>query len=140
MTDYPFLNDVQIHWSDMDALGHVNNARYFTYIESARINLLQESGIAKLWDERTGPILAQATCQFKKPITYPSLVKVGTWISRLGNSSFTVNHDLIVEGEVMAKGETVAVWCDYQKGKPEPLSPEMRDILKNYLKESTSEN
>lgn len=136
MNTYPFSIDVNVHWSDMDALGHVNNARYFTYIESCRIAFLQQAGLADMWNERYGPILASASCQFKKPITYPSTVKVGLWLGRIGNSSFAVNHDLVVGDTLMARAETIAVWCDYQAGKPEPLSEAMRKAIQPYLREA----
>lgn len=133
--EYPYNYAIQLRWSDMDNLGHVNNAKYFTYIESARLNLLQDAGIADHWTEAQGPILASASCQFKRPIVYPADVNVATWIARVGNSSFHVNHRLIVEGQVMASANTVAVWCDYKAGKPLPMSQELRELMAPYIKE-----
>ncbi len=69
-----FTAEVTVRWGDMDAMRHVNNSRYFTYFEQARVNWLAsvESG----WEGRRGPTLARASCDFRRPLTYPATLEV----------------------------------------------------------------
>ena len=60
----------------MDAFSHVNNAKYFTYFETARMAYFEQTGVMSLEMTREGPILASTQCRFKLPVTYPDTLKV----------------------------------------------------------------
>ena len=65
---FPVLVMFPVHWGEMDALGHVNNARYFTWFESARIALFGQIGVLATREATgIGPILATTTCDFLGP-------------------------------------------------------------------------
>jgi acyl-CoA thioester hydrolase len=82
---------IQVRWGDMDALGHVNNAMYFRYMESARVAYLTKIGILLGLDNESF-VLANTMCNFILPITYPSTLKIETYVSKIGNSSVDFVH------------------------------------------------
>jgi acyl-CoA thioester hydrolase len=112
-----------VRWGDMDALGHVNNAEYFRYMEQARVAWFDAMNIPMLENGR-GPVIVKATCEFLKPIVYPAIVSISTHVKKIGRSSITVAHDFCCENDSSgryAHGEAVIVWVDHAQGKSAPL-------------------
>lgn len=116
-----------IAWGDMDALGHVNNARYFDYFQEARIEWLRDIDIAMTGS--TGPVVIHVACTFLKPVIYPATLSLKSSIHSLGNSSMVMDHDLYQNGVLMAQGLSKVVWIDYQLGKSVPLPQVIRDFF-----------
>jgi len=115
MSTFPVVITLPVLWSDMDALGHVNNARYFTWFESARIELALKAGLDTT-GKGVGPILATTQCDFVKPIHFPGTVCIGTRISTVGNTSVTMEYAVWLEGApdvIHARGSSVLVLMDY---------------------------
>ena len=137
--DFAYWMEVDVRWGDMDSQRHVNNAVYFTYCESARVELLGKLGIrGKSWG-RFGPALVSTTCNFRKQVTYPSKLDVGVSVVRIGNRSFTMNYGLFLHetDELVADASSVNAWIDYDEGKSVQLSDEMKAALAQY---SVNEN
>ena len=44
LADYPAVIDIPVAWGEMDALGHINNSRYFVWCEQSRIDWLDSMG------------------------------------------------------------------------------------------------
>ena len=123
---------------DMDSLGHVNNARYFTWFESARIALFERAGLEAIGAPSAGPILARTHCEFLAPLHWPGEVVVGTGIARLGTKSFTMLYELArtdAPDRLAARGEGVVVMLDYRRGETVPISEELRGRLEGLLVE-----
>jgi acyl-CoA thioester hydrolase len=114
---YPVHATFPVHWGEMDALGHVNNSRYFTWFESARIALFGQIGVlASREATGIGPILATTACDFLRPVTFPSTVVVGVRVSKVGRTSIAMEYAAWIEGEpdqLVARGSSVAVMFDY---------------------------
>lgn len=113
---YPVLWPVPTRWADNDHYGHVNNVTYYAYFDTA-VNawLMHATGV----DIRELPalgVVAQTSCQFHGPISFPDRLRVGLRVSRIGRSSIT--YDLAVfretEGglELSATGTFVHVYVD----------------------------
>lgn len=135
MDDYPVTVAVSVQWGDMDALGHVNNARYFTWFESARIALFERVGLTSVGKPSVGPILAHTRCDFLAPVTYPAELVAGSRIDRLGNSSFTMGYGIAraaAPGELVARGEGVVVLIDYTSGAKVPIPDDLRERLATF--------
>lgn len=113
-----------IAWGDMDALGHVNNARYFDYFQEARIEWLRELNISMT--ESTGPIVIHIACTYLKPVVYPATLVLKSTIHSLGNSSMMLDHDLYQGDVLMTQGVSKIVWVDYTKNKSIPLPDKIR--------------
>jgi acyl-CoA thioester hydrolase len=132
MPDLPVTVTLPIQWGDMDSLGHVNNARYFTWFESARIELFRRVGMETSGAPSEGPILARTHCEFLEALAWPGEVVVGTGISRIGTKSFTMAYELArtdAPDRLAARGEGVIVMLDYRRGETVPISQALRDRL-----------
>lgn len=104
-----------IAWGDMDALGHVNNARYFDYFQQARIDWLHTLNLNLT--ENEGPVVIHVACTYLKPIIYPATLTLHTKAHSLGRSSFCLDHDVFQNEVLMAQGVSKIVWVDYVKNK-----------------------
>ncbi|MDR3504238.1 MAG: thioesterase family protein [Legionella sp.] len=113
-----------IAWGDMDALGHVNNARYFDYFQEARIEWLRELNINMT--EQMGPVVVHVACTYLKPVVYPATVTLRSRIYNMGNSSMMMDHDLYQDEVLMAQGSCKVVWVDYTRNKSVPLPDSIR--------------
>ena len=121
-----FRIPITLRWSDLDALNHVNNARYLTFLEQARIEWFDTVDEPWMTDEM-GPVVATATLNFRRPIEYPASIAVELFTERLGNTSVTIGHRIIAaDGTVHCDGHVVAVWIDRRSGKPVPLPAAVR--------------
>jgi acyl-CoA thioester hydrolase len=132
MQRFPVVVRVPVQWGDIDALGHVNNAVYFTWFESARIALFERVGLAITGTPEVGPILAHTRCDFLAPVRYPGEVLAGTRIERLGTTSFTMEYEAALAGDPerpVARGQGVVVLIDYRDSSKVPLSATLRDAL-----------
>lgn len=111
-----------IAWGDMDALGHVNNSRYFDYFQEARIEWLQQINISMTG--KTGPVVIHVSATYLKPVVYPATLSLRSSIHSLGNSSMIMDHHLYQDEVLMCHGTSKIVWVDYAQGKSVPL-PEL---------------
>ena len=121
-----FRMPIPLRWSDMDAFNHVNNARYLTFLEQARIDWFET--IDEPWvTEHSAPVVASATLNFKRPIEDPASVFVELFTEKLGNSSVVIGHRIVdADGGLHCDGSVVAVWIDRHSGKPTPLPAGVR--------------
>src|SRR3989338_6862492 len=119
---------LRIDWSELDLFGHVNNVSFFKYIQSARVNFWEVTGIISSFGEsKIGPILASCSCNFRKPLLYPGKVHVHTEIIQLGTTSFTMQHTLKnSENEVVAEAQDVVVIFNFQLHEKVTISDELR--------------
>lgn len=132
MEGYPVVVPIRVHWADMDALGHVNNARYFTFFETARMALFERVGLTAVGTPEVGPILAHTRCDFLAPVRYPAELVSATRVERLGRTSFTMGYAVAHAGrtaEPVARGEGVVVLIDYRDGTKVPIPDELRTKL-----------
>src|ERR1051325_10112547 len=96
---------IAIRWGDMDAMGHVNNTVYFRFMEQTRISWFDALvPRAEAWSS-TGVVIANATCNFKKPLTYPGTVEIRMYAGKPGGSSVPTFYELTVEDQIYADGE-----------------------------------
>ena len=125
-TDTSFRTPIALRWSDLDAFNHVNNARYLTFLEQARIEWFETVGEPWMTDE-IGPVVATATLNFKRPVEYPANISVELFTERLGNTSVTIGHRIVAgDGTLHCDGHVVAVWVSRRSGKPVPLPAAVR--------------
>jgi acyl-CoA thioester hydrolase len=119
---FPVVVPIEVRFRDLDALGHVNNAVYLTYLEVARVAYF--SRLQRDWLEKGHFILARAEVDFLRPILLQDPVEVGVRVVRLGRSSFNMEYLVLAAGEEAARGKTVQVWLE--GGRPAPLPQEVR--------------
>ncbi|HEV7517598.1 MAG TPA: thioesterase family protein [Thermoanaerobaculia bacterium] len=129
------IEPVSVRWGDMDSMGHVNNAQYFTYCESARMSYFRAVGMDDHRDGgRFGPALAAAHLNFRQQVRYPAELAVATRVSEIGRSSFRMEYEIVPRdgGERVADGFGVIVWVDYASGRPTPLPAGLRAAIERF--------
>ena len=116
-----------VRWDDIDAFGHVNNAKYLTYIQEARF----------LWSPIIEMVVARAEVDFIEPIYEGGrFYDINLWVEAIGNSSFTMGYEVIGDnGVVHAKVKTVQVAVSMETKKSRPLTDAEREFLNQYLKD-----
>lgn len=122
----------EVTFGDVDMMGHVNHAQYFTYFETARTNYyLAIAGRKPPFDaHELDLIVARATCDYKRGLKWGERIEVLVWPSRLGASSFTFSYAILdAAGNVVALGETVQVSFDYAANAKKPIPPNVRERL-----------
>lgn len=126
MTGMPFETDVSVRYSDLDTLGHVNNASYATYLEEARLAYFEEA----VDDSMDGKamVVANMDLDFHAPIEERS-VTVGVGIRDVGDRSFAFEYELVSGGETVLTGTTVQVRVDPETGDSLPVPNEWREAF-----------
>ena len=100
----------------MDAMGHVNNAVYFRYMEVVRIDWMTQAGIAPD-PAGVGPVIVNAFCNFIVQLEYPGEVVARLYLGDCGRSSFdtyTTLERADRPGVVCAAGGATTVWVDFR--------------------------
>ena len=126
---FPVVTPIVIHWGEMDAYQHVNNANYFRWFETARIAYTSRLGLPELMRERKlGPILANVSCDFRKPVVFPDRVHVGSRVVKIGRTSMRMEQRVASEAfsAIVAEGSSTIVVFDYGVNAPHPVPPEIR--------------
>ena len=138
MQGFPVTIELPVQWGEMDALRHVNNARFFSWFESARITYFERlraavpGGGATTGLGEIGPILASTSCDFLRPVTYPAVVRVGARVSELGNSSMRMEYAVErvdAPDDLCAKGTSVVVLVRYASLQKVRVPDEMRAAI-----------
>ncbi|MCE4370996.1 MULTISPECIES: acyl-CoA thioesterase [Xanthomonas] len=119
---------ISVRWRDMDSMGHVNNAKYISYLEEARVRwMLGVDGVSMT--DRIAPVVAATNVNYKRPLVWPNDILVELFVERLGSSSITIGHRILDqkdEGVLYSDGNVVVVWIDTQTGKSASLPDAVR--------------
>jgi acyl-CoA thioester hydrolase len=124
-----FEKRIEVRWRDVDALRHVNNAVYATYLEECRDGWLEQAlgDAAAMWDY----VLARVAIDFRREIGLDEeAVVVRTTLARIGSSSITLREEVRkLDGTLAAEAESVIVARDRETGSSRPLTPSERERL-----------
>jgi acyl-CoA thioester hydrolase len=126
---WPVEVQLPVQWGDMDAFQHVNNTVYLRWFETARIAYFEKLGLTTQagGSGLAAPILARATIDYRKPVTFPDRVVARARIAKVGNTSFTMRYEIVSDKlGVAAEGEGVVVMFDYAKGQKLPVDDALR--------------
>ena len=132
---FRFFTPTPTRWGDCDMLGHVNNVEYLRYYESGRLDYFH-----RVLDIETGAelddnlILADIRVAFLRQIHHPTALEVGTRVSRLGNSSFTIESAIFAPGEDQPRSaaRAISVWFDYRADRSKPIPLAARQTIERF--------
>ena len=149
----PLLSDFQhqiernLDWSELDQLGHANNARYFTWFEEARMSYFQKVGISVDSNVGFGPILAHTECNFLAPVTWPNTLILCAKVNHIGRSSLKMMYGVYLkpsgkidnktkaqseQGSCVAFGTGVIVLVNYQTGQKVLVDEILKQAIHSY--------
>jgi len=131
-----FKTDIDVRFRDLDAMGHVNNAVYFTYFEEGRKNFSHEIFRASDPSEFRF-ILAHICCDFLSPVKLADRVALLMSVNRIGTKSFGYEYRLVSRSDdsvVYAAAESVQVCYDYNENTSMAIPDEMKEKLSEYTR------
>jgi len=130
-----YLNQQFVRWDDLDAMGHVNNAKYLTFAQEARFLWATEEFSGAMQETSLiGMVVARAEIDFVAPINEGGkFVDVEITVGKIGNSSFDMLFTISDAGKVLAKVKTVQVAVSVETMKSRPLTDKEREFLTKYL-------
>jgi acyl-CoA thioester hydrolase len=123
-----------LRWSDMDAYGHVNNARFLTLYEEARVALMftaaSAAGVTSFED---GIVISRHEVDYLRPVDYGDPVRIELWITEIRPSRFVVAYDLFDGDELASRARSVCVPFDLAAGRPRRVTEHEREFLSPWL-------
>lgn len=140
---YRFYHPIEIYYGDIDAQRHVNNARYFTFMEHARIRYLMKLGLWGGTDfDQIGIILAEQSCTYLAPITLQQSIEVGVRTERMGTKSIEMSYGLrdAVNHHELATGYSILVAYDYQRAQSITIPTAWRETIEAFESDSVLGN
>jgi len=130
-----FKLDLEVRFRDVDAMGHVNNAVYFTYFENGRVGFFNpDEGPNRV--PEFGFILAHVSCDFIRPVMMGDRISLEMWVKQIGKKSFTFHYQIVGRNDgasVFATGESAQVCFDYTQNRSIPVSGSLKSFLSQYL-------
>ena len=130
--DFPVRVSIPVQWGEMDAYGHVNNAVYFRYFESARIAYLERCKFDESYDrDRIGAILHSTDCRFRIALQYPDTVHVGVRARDVKSDRFTTEYRAVSarSNAIAAEGTGIIVSFDYRTREKAALPETVRRLI-----------
>jgi acyl-CoA thioester hydrolase len=135
VTQFRFFHPIEVRYGDLDPQGHVNNAKYLTYMEQGRVAYVKHLG---LWKGESfmdfGIILADIQITYKAPIQFGHSVKVWVHVSRLGNKSLTMDYRINGGNDYVeyATGTSILVAYSYHDAKTRLIPEEWCKIIRDF--------
>jgi len=121
---FDFVHRETVRFRDVDAMGHVNNAVFLTYLEEARIAFLQRFDA-----EPANMILARVEIDFRAPLEVGDEIEIGVRPARVGEKSFELEYEVRTGETVAAEAKTVIVSYDYETGRTVEVPQAWREAL-----------
>ncbi|MDS0277641.1 acyl-CoA thioesterase [Halomicroarcula sp. S1AR25-4] len=135
---FEFTTTVDVRYDDLDTYGHVNNVRYGTYLEEARIDYLAEvvargdRSYLSAEGEGTGIVIANLELDYERPVRSAEAVTVGVRVPHLGTKSFPFEYEVRDGDAVAATGETTVVTYDREAEAPQEIPEDWREAITQF--------
>ncbi|MBR9728605.1 acyl-CoA thioesterase [Shewanella intestini] len=136
---YPIHTHVPVAWGDMDALQHVNNANYFRYFETARLDFFtQIDFLAELHKTGIGPVVSETNARYKRPVTYPDNLIVGVSISDIQPDRFKMHYHVYSQTQqaISTIGWANIVMFNFKTAAKANMTPELLTALTQHQQTS----
>lgn len=129
---FPFYVDIEVRFRDIDAMGHVNNAVYFTYLEMARSHFFRNFfEIESPFDFPV--ILGEASCRYLAPVRLGDGIRIGLGVSRFGVKSFDIDYRLeTAPDRPVAMAKTTLVMYDYSQAASVPVPDRFKQQIRDF--------
>lgn len=126
---------IQVRFSDIDVMGHVNNAVYLNYFETARMHYFNQI-LGRDWDWNTdGIILMRNEIDYLKPVLLKDAPIIDISVLKIGNKSFELGYELKVDNVLYTKGKTTLVCFNYIEQKTAEIPTKLRFRLEELILE-----
>lgn len=127
--------EIQVRFSDIDVMGHVNNAVYLNYFETARMHYFNQI-LGKDWDWNTdGIILMRNEIDYIKSVLLRDTPVIKISVLKIANKSFELGYELKVNNEIYTRGKSVLVCFNYKEQKTCEIPSKLRSKLEALIVE-----
>lgn len=135
MVEFRFHIPIHVRYADLDPQWHVNNSRFLTFMEQARLEYLQHLGLfdaQNFFNLRL--IIADVHVAYKAPILLNQKISVFTRVARIGNKSITFEYEIRDDdtGVLCGTGEVVGVCFDYNSHQTTPVPQDWREKIARF--------
>lgn len=128
-----YVYERQVRFADIDSYGHVNNVRFFDYLEDARVAMFildpMREGISPL----RGIVIARHEIDYRRPLTFrPDPVRVEMWITEIKPARFTLSYEIRDDATLYAEARTVVVAYDAAQARPRRFEEDELAYLRRF--------
>ena len=118
----------RVRWSECDPFRHAGHRAYFEWFEEVRNRYLEAVGLAPLSPNAPGPVIAETSIRYHRPLVYADEILVTARTIRLGNTSFEMEYAVWRNG-LCARGRAVLILVVNATGEKTPLPPDLRERI-----------
>jgi len=133
LEDFPYRLSDNVRFGDLDPNQHVNNAVYATYFETGRVTLMKDPQYG-LTPPGLAWIMVRLDIHFRAELRWPGKIELGLGVSKFGRTSVTFDQVVFSEGKCVASAVSVGVLIDDATRRPTPLTAEVVEKLKPWLR------
>jgi len=137
--DYAWFNAISLRWNDLDMFGHVNNAEFYGYFDTAVVSFLLSTGDFTPQQSGLGMVVAESGCRYLAEVNFGSGIEVGLRVAHLGTSSVRYELGVFANGSdtASADGHFVHVFIDRAVMRPTPIPDRLRSHLASIAQRSS---
>lgn len=129
LAGFPVVIELPVVWGEMDAYRHVNNVVYFRYFETARVEYVRQIGWLEVENTTDiGPILHSTEARFRRALTFPDRISVGTRVIAMQEDRFVLEHRIFSHAQqaLTTDGKGIVVAYHYPTQKKAAIPDEVR--------------
>ncbi len=125
------MSTLPTRWMDNDVYGHINNALYYGFFDTAINRYLIAEGDLDITAGDVIAFAAESQCQYLQALAFPEVIEVGLRVGKLGNSSVRYELAIFKQGETYAAaaGYFVHVFVDRKTQRPVAMPERIRAAL-----------
>ena len=133
--EFKVFREISTRWMDMDVYGHVNNATYYSFFDTAVSGYLFETGAVDPHDGAVIGLAVESKCSYFAPVAFPDRVTGGVRVERLGTSSVTYGVGIFSNDndQAVAAGYFIHVYVDAETRRPVPLPDNLRRVVEGLV-------
>ena len=133
LEDFPYRLSDNVRFGDLDPNQHVNNAVYATYFETGRVTLMKDPRYG-LTQQGLAWIMVRLDMHFRAELRRPGTIDLGLGVVRFGRTSVTCDQVVYSEGRCVASAQATMVLIDELTRKPTPLTAELIEALRPWVR------
>lgn len=107
--DFSFFEMITLRWADNDAYGHINNAHYYSFFDTAVDGFLFTNDLRKFISGEVQTLVVASECRYHSQVSSPGTIEVGVRVGKIGNSSATYEVAVFTKDSDLAAAQGLFV-------------------------------
>lgn len=132
--DFRYFEMITLRWADNDSYGHVNNAHYYSFFDTAVDGFLMQHAMRSVLAGDYQTLVVASECRYLRQVSSPGVIQVGVRLGRLGRSSITYEVAVFNDesDEAAAQGLFVHVCVNRATQRPVEIPEAFRLAAQNF--------